>query len=192
MPPPEPNTELDAVLLKPTRERIRRDLERVSDDVRPLVELIDGRLFDPDLDVNLLLRTCKPGRATLRRFREQLGLTPWAYITDLRMEAAELLLRATGMKVWQVAAAVGSKRGFSARFKKCRGRSPEEAQRDFQAPEAQRLEAHPQPAPAEATPEPAVTLTVIEPAPAGVSPSWKVHTVYHYRPQPSPERREDD
>jgi len=189
---PAPRTPLPEAVAGEIREQLQRDLDRVSDDVRPLVEFIAQRLFSPDLDANLLRRHCAPGRRTLKRFREQLGATPWAYVNARRMAAAELLLASTDLKVWQVAEAVGCRRkDFAALFKRVRGRSPGQVQAAADGRErvarpepraaTQRLDGRPS-ARGEA-PSPrttAITLTVVEPAPAG-SPVRRL-TMYFYDP----------
>lgn len=175
------------------REQLQRDLDLASDDVRPLVEFIARHLFSPDLDANLLRRHCTPSRRTLKRFRERLGATPWAYVTARRMAAAECLLASTDLKVWQVADAVGCRRkDFAAQFRRARGKSPRQVQAAAgsreravrSAPRAatQRLDGRPSepretPIPRSRT---AITLTVVEPAPAG-SPVRRL-TMYFYDP----------
>lgn len=189
---PVPRTPLPQAVAREVRERLQRDLDRVSDDVRPLVELIAQRLFSPDFDANALRRHCSPSRRTLKRFREQLGTTPWAYINEQRMAAAERLLASTDLEVWQVAEAVGCRRrSFSVRFKKAKGKSPREVRAatgrrratPSKPPAAtQRLDGRPtalsSPIPAPRTP--AITLTVVEPVPAG-SPVKRL-TLYFYDP----------
>ncbi|HEX9734074.1 MAG TPA: AraC family transcriptional regulator [Thermoanaerobaculia bacterium] len=187
---PTPRTPLPEAVAREVREQLQRDLDRVSDDVRPLVELIAQRLFSPDFDANVLKRRCAPSRRTLKRFREQLGATPWVYVTERRMAAAERLLATTDLEVWQVAEAVGSRRRtFSVRFKRVRGRSPREvraaAGRGRASPSepraaTQRLDGRasvPRKAPSP-PPTSGITLTVVEPAGAG-SPVRR-RTLYFY------------
>ncbi len=112
------------------RRRIERDLDRVTDDVRPLVEFICGRVYDPDLNVDLLKRSCPASRRILRRFRQQLGRRPKAYISHWRLRAARRLIVKTEAKIWQIAEKVGhAPRGFSERFRKWSGLSPLEMRR---------------------------------------------------------------
>ena len=188
---PVPRTPLPETVAREVREWFQRDLDRVSEDVRPLVELVARRLFSPDLDANYLRRHCSPSRRTLKRFREQLGLTLRAYVDARRMAAAERLLAVTDMKVWQVAEAVGCRRkDFAAQLKKVTGRSPREVQTAASGRERtsghepraanQRLDGRasvPRKAPSP-PPTSGITLTVVEPAPAG-SPVRR-RTLYFY------------
>lgn len=182
-------TALPGAVARETRERLQADLSRVSDDVRPLVVVIAERLFEHELDANLVRRLCSPSRLTLKRFREQLGWTLWAYITERRMAAAERLLATTDLKVWQVAEAVGClRKDFAAQFKRARGRSPREVRqaagshRTVPPAAKQRLDGRS--ATAQHPPgfrRTSITLTVVEPAPeegAGTSV-----TVYFYNPE---------
>lgn len=93
---------------QPALQRIRGDSHRVSKELKPLLVLIESRLFDPKLDVNTLWRVSglNKGRAT-SRFGEELGVTPWVYITDRRLEVAADLLTSTDLKIYQIGQAVG-------------------------------------------------------------------------------------
>jgi len=187
---PVPRTPLPETVAREVREWFQRDLDRVSEDVRPLVELVARRLFSPDLDANYLRRHCSPSRRTLKRFREQLGLTLRAYVDARRMAAAERLLAVTDMKVWQVAEAVGCRRkDFASQLKKVTGRSPREVQaaadgRERASPRepraaTQRLDGRPS-VPREAPSPPStssIMLTVVELAGTG---SQARRTLYFY------------
>jgi AraC-like DNA-binding protein len=61
-----------------------------------------------------------------RRFTQLMGLPPLAYITECRMDEAEALLAATDLGMAQIARSVGyaDAFGFSAAFKRHKGRSP--------------------------------------------------------------------
>lgn len=62
-----------------------------------------------------------------RRFREQTGLTPHAYLVSLRMTAARRLLRTTHLSVAEIATACGYARpaAFSAAFRRQVGQTPQ-------------------------------------------------------------------
>lgn len=66
----------------------------------------------------------------LRMFRRMYGLTPRAYLRDLRIRKAKDLIR-TGLSVTQVCFDTGydSVSTFSAAFKKCTGHTPREYRR---------------------------------------------------------------
>jgi len=62
-----------------------------------------------------------------RVFHRELGLTPWEYLTKLRVQRAKELLRGSSRSVAQVALAVGfaDQAYFSRVFKKAVGASPQ-------------------------------------------------------------------
>jgi transcriptional regulator GlxA family with amidase domain len=73
-------------------------------------------------------------RATLsRHFRDALGQTPGAYVTQWRMDPACLRLRDTGEPVESISGAVGygSPHAFSRAFRRARGMTPGEYRSRF-------------------------------------------------------------
>ena len=66
------------------------------------------------------------------RFRQLLGQTPLAYVTDWRMQKAILLLQQGDKKLADIAQSVGyeSDAAFSKAFKRVLGRAPGEYRRD--------------------------------------------------------------
>ncbi len=108
-------------LQEETLARIRADCQRASAAVVQLLEMIEQRLFDEELDVNALLRWCgRRDNNVLTRFAADLGLAPGAYIKETRMQLAARLLADTGLKVWEIAVEVGygSPHRFGRAFKK--------------------------------------------------------------------------
>lgn len=63
-----------------------------------------------------------------RRFRERTGMTPLAYLTDLRMREARQLMRATDFPISHVAATCGygNPAAFSAAYRRRFGQTPRE------------------------------------------------------------------
>lgn len=110
-----------------TLARIRDDRKRASVKVAELLAMIEERLFDPDLQVETLRRWCgNADKNVSARFAEELGYTPWAYITRCRMEIAARLLAGTDVKVWRIATNVGylTANSFGRAFKRWAKMSP--------------------------------------------------------------------
>ena len=99
-----PHTErLRDLAAKPTLQRIRRDRKRVSEDLKPVLRTIEDDLFDENLDVNYLWKKSEVARWRSGRFTKQLGTTPAEYITRQRLTIGAEILKATSLRVWQVA-----------------------------------------------------------------------------------------
>ncbi len=112
-----------------TFERIRADRSRTTVQVGELLRVIEERLFDPDLRVTSM----QPGRKTDKRlitqFNQEIGLTPWAYITQCRMEiAGRMLASSEDIPVWRVGTAVGylTSKSFGRVFKRWAKVNPRE------------------------------------------------------------------
>lgn len=110
-------------------ERIRIDKERVSDDVREVLEVIDENLFDPDFRFGSI----KISKATRAAFQEQLDATPLLYVRVRRIEVALFLLDYTDARVPVIAekAAYPKVFSFNHTFKKLMGCSPTEERRKW-------------------------------------------------------------
>ena len=110
-----------------TRERIRRDRQRVSSQIQPLLVYLEEHLFDPDLDANQLKRACGVRDHSLPvHFHNALELPPYAYIEDCRLQTACRLLRDTKLKIWQIAQLLGYStiQVFSRAFQRWAGVRP--------------------------------------------------------------------
>lgn len=91
-----------------TLERIGKDHEQAPPRLQPILAYIEEHLFEPDLDFQQLKRACQLRDNTLPiQFHKAVGLPPYAYIKDCRMETAARLLRDTDLKIWQVCTLVG-------------------------------------------------------------------------------------
>lgn len=114
-------------IMEATRERIRRDGCKTSEQVRPVLEYLEEHIFDHDLDVNALRRACDVRDNSLSLyFQTAVQRTPHAYIEDCRLEAAGRLLRETDLKIWQIAQRVGysTLQVFSRAFARREGQRP--------------------------------------------------------------------
>jgi AraC-like DNA-binding protein len=120
-------TQLRDAAAGPTRHRLDQDHDRVSDWLKPVLVEIKARLFDPLLQ----LQTLWPvhginDKNVASRFCAELGQLPWTYITDLRLEVGERLVRDSHLLQHQIAGILGyaSADVFSDAFKKRYGLSP--------------------------------------------------------------------
>lgn len=94
-------------------------------------EILRSHLESPPSQIDLA-RQVGIGHCTLNKgFRETFGMTPFAYLTQHRMEQAERLLRQPGYSVADVANRVGyaNPAQFAAAFKRHFGMTPRECMR---------------------------------------------------------------
>lgn len=119
---------------KVIHERIGLDQDRVTEDVREVLEVIDANLFRPDFKVGAL----ELGKVTRANFQEQLNATPHLYVRVRRIEGALYLLDYTEAPVPPIAATVGYPKVFSFNytFKKLMGTSPIEERRQWRRRQA--------------------------------------------------------
>lgn len=81
------------------------DLPRI---VSEIIDYINEVIFDPRLNVKFLKSQCRIRDHNFSsRFRYIMGVTIKGYIEELRLEAAELLLREIAISVFDVASSVG-------------------------------------------------------------------------------------
>lgn len=101
------------------QEWIDRELERFCQqsppevaalpaDIGRIIIHIHENLFDADLNVNTVKRSCRARNNNVTsRFRRFVGVGIHEYIEALRMEAAEWVLREGGSRIYLVAMAIG-------------------------------------------------------------------------------------
>ncbi len=92
-------------------------------------EFIHKHYMDPDLSLRNVCRSLAVSKSYLSSvFKAYSGMTLVEYLTELRMEKAQLLLRSGDAKIYEVAEAVGYRDAhyFSLTFKKQIGQSPTE------------------------------------------------------------------
>lgn len=122
-----PNESLLEAAAAPTMERIRRDCEKAPVQIQPLLKYLEEHLFDPALDAKQLKLACGVRDNTLPLlFHHALGLPPYAYIEDCRLQVACRMLRDTDLKVWQIAQLIGysTLQVFSRAFHRWSGLRP--------------------------------------------------------------------
>ncbi len=104
-----------------------------AESLGPLLTWITENLAE-DLSVDNLARKCHLSPRTFaRRFREETGTTPHAWVTRQRLQAAEELLELTDHPVDWIAAEVGFGNAAALRhhFSRARGVSPQQYRRTF-------------------------------------------------------------
>lgn len=99
----------------------------------PLLTWVVEHLDEPMTVDSLARRSAMSPRTFARRFREETGTTPHAWITSRRVLRAEELLERTGRSVDQIAADVGFVNAATLRhhFTRVRGVSPQRYRRTF-------------------------------------------------------------
>ncbi|KLU09392.1 helix-turn-helix domain-containing protein [Kocuria sp. SM24M-10] len=107
--------------------------EQRAETLDPLLTWIVGHLDEP-LDVDALARRAAMSPRTFaRRFRDETGTTPHAWITARRLHRAEQLLEETDLPVERIAADVGFGNAATLRhhFTRIRRLSPQQYRRRF-------------------------------------------------------------
>ncbi|MGX5357455.1 helix-turn-helix domain-containing protein [Kocuria sp. KH4] len=107
--------------------------EHRAETLDPLLSWIVGHLDEP-LDVDALARRAAMSPRTFaRRFRDETGTTPHAWITARRLHRAEQLLEETDLPVERIAADVGFGNAATLRhhFARVRRLSPQQYRRRF-------------------------------------------------------------
>jgi AraC-like DNA-binding protein/tetratricopeptide (TPR) repeat protein len=115
-----------------TRKRIKDDRGRASRQIKPLLTTLKRELFNPDLTVKGLLRSCKVrDHNVVTLFRQDVGESPARYIRLRRLETAALLLASSEVLISDVALLVGylELTSFSRSFRDWIGFSPTDYRR---------------------------------------------------------------
>ena len=121
------NQKLLEIAAEKTMERIHADHEKAPPRIKPLLAYLEEHLFEPQLDFNQLKKACNIRDNTIPiQFHTSVGLPPYAYIEDCRLETACRLLRDTDLKVWQITQLLGysSIQVFSRAFGRWSGMRP--------------------------------------------------------------------
>ena len=112
---------------RPVFERIDRDLERAPARVKPLLEEIRRRLFDPELTIARLKRACGVGDNSISTFfRRAVGVAPRRYVEECRLATAATLMQSPRLPVWQVGEMLGfrSSHSFARTVRRGLGHGP--------------------------------------------------------------------
>jgi AraC family transcriptional regulator of arabinose operon len=103
----------------------------IDDRIRHAVDLLAEKLHEP-LSLSVLARDCGLSVSRLAHlFRAQIGMPPQQYLEELRLQRAAQLLRATSLRISEIATEAGyvSAFYFSARFRRKFGMPPSEYRR---------------------------------------------------------------
>jgi len=92
---------------EPTLAAIRKLEARTSPPLRPVVAAIRTHLFEPGLTVERLTRAAGASKWVLTGFTAEIGITPWQYVGEARMEIGGRLLRDTDLSVDEIAYRLG-------------------------------------------------------------------------------------
>ncbi len=112
---------------EPSLRRIEEDLERVPEELRPVLVLVRDNLFQPPLTVQSIRRALGVGAHDLTtRFHAAAGAPIREYFEDRRLECASRLLVDSVLDVETIALLVGYRSGevFSRAFKRRYGVRP--------------------------------------------------------------------
>lgn len=106
------HTRMNALRTKASQyamQQIDADFKRASHQIKPVIRCIKDRLFDVNLQVEVVLRECKiTDNSIFSRFAHELGNSIWQYVTDRRMEiAARMLLLAPNIEPWRIGTSIG-------------------------------------------------------------------------------------
>jgi AraC family transcriptional regulator len=94
--------------------------------LRNVLSHVERHLADPLKVADLARVACVSRYHFCRSFRAAMGISPYRYVTNLRIEAARRLLRESSEPIDQIARACGyhGVRQFTARFRQITGTSP--------------------------------------------------------------------
>ncbi len=122
-----------------TLEAIRRDIDRASIELKPLLTFIEAHLFDSEFSVRAMrLAGRTRDNSIVTRFRAYTGSRPTVYVRERRLTVASELLRRTSEEVWKIAELVGfaSPQVFTRNFKIFCGQAPGAYRKQHQEPVA--------------------------------------------------------
>ncbi len=101
--------------------------QAASSHLKQLLRYLERHLFDQGLNANTWFRECKIRSHRVRAlFREQLKLTPHAYLNEFRVAVAKNLLKDTHLEIWRVSELVGYSHleSFDRAFRRTTGVNP--------------------------------------------------------------------
>lgn len=104
-----------------------------ADDVRTVLKYIEKNYFNP-ITVDDMIKNIHVSKYHfIRRFRRAMGITPYSYLTNYRINISKTLLRSTDKPVSEIAASCGflDTSNFITHFKKHTGQKPMQYRNDF-------------------------------------------------------------
>ncbi len=127
---------------QPALDKVQRHKEQVSPKLLPLLDHLERHLFDPTLNVIRWKQACGIRDNSIAiQFHKEMGITPKAFISQLRLETATRLLLHSELRVWQIAHLIGySSLGvFSKAFNRWAGQRPNAYRRQMRAIDGQNM-----------------------------------------------------
>ena len=104
-----------------------------ANDVREVVRFIERNYFNPITVDDMIENIHVSKYHFIRRFRRAMGVTPYSYLTNYRINKSKTLLRTTSKSVSEIAEICGfmDTSNFISHFKKHTGQKPLGYRRDF-------------------------------------------------------------
>lgn len=138
--PSGPEGELHRRALRPTVRRLRDLAERLTEEIRPLLEKIAERFFIPGYLMFQIRREAGSTEWHVKLFVRQVGMPPWHLVLLCRIEVALWLLRETSLTVAAIAPLVGyaDENGLRKLFRNWCDLTPAQARRYLRKVDRQR------------------------------------------------------
>jgi AraC-like DNA-binding protein len=92
---------------EPTRSSLTRFEEEAPEEIRPMIAELRESFLVPGYTVKEMKATLLASSVDVRSFTRVMGVAPWQYALEAKMETASRLLRDTELSVSAVAFAVG-------------------------------------------------------------------------------------
>ncbi len=121
---------------EPTMERIREDRQKAPPRLKPLLQYMEGHLYDSDFEVRKMRRACGVRDSAISSvFKKAIGEAPWDYVRQGRLEIATRMLRDSNLKIELIAELLGFKDRytFSRSFARAYGVRPRAFRKSIQA-----------------------------------------------------------
>lgn len=104
-----------------------------NDDINMVIDFIENNYYDQITIDDMTKNTHISKYHFIRLFRRAMGITPYQYLMNYRINVSKTLLRTTNKSVTQIAELCGflDASNFTSKFKKHTGQRPLEYRRDF-------------------------------------------------------------
>ncbi len=104
-----------------------------TDDVQAAIEYIENNYFQPITVEDMIRHLPVSKYHFIRRFSRAIGLAPYSYLTNYRINVSKTMLRSTDKTVSEIAESCGfpDTSNFITHFKKHTGQTPLQYRRDF-------------------------------------------------------------
>ncbi len=132
-PTPQEKALLEKAARKPLAS-LQADQAGAPPRLKELLRYLENHLFDTSLNVATWFRACGVPTSTGNPLvKRHLGIEPLAYLTALRMAAAEDMILSTDLEFWRISHLVGYEREqtFAAAFRRWSRLTPDEYRKKF-------------------------------------------------------------